>query len=386
MSSDESFALVEKEVVIDEEEYCTCEEEAVETAEVAAAEVAAAPSQPVTTVSDCRSGKVLPSVQEQMLGNDMVTFVPYARYKHGNNIHTKSVGYHSDGDQRGIVLKEEISSNSDSDTVTRRSTLATSKETPLNQAKVEAKGIQAFPGVRGPKGKAKNRRWTNLYFLDDQIEENSGQDRAAKGKLSKQDFQELFTHRTPTEFEFHDETGSVHPKWTPFVEVTEAQQQQLLKKFDPVNTQQTVSDFLTVDGRSCQSRWSRMSKPSRSELVRVKDTRDEFIKAVQDRLIEYIAKVNKDLEALLEPKPLMLQFDDGYHRLLCHGIVTFYHLNSWSVTDEATDNRVTIVAPFASIKSLPLPDQSFLDFCRSMTVVSQNTSKSNKKKKRRGRR
>ena len=389
MSSDESFTLVENNSPEGDNSTVVPPVES-HGDEQPTEEVAETPSQPVTTISDCRSGRILPTVQEQMLGNDMVTFVPFAHYKHGNAIHTKSVGYHSDGDKRGIVLKEEISSNSDSDTTSRRrATLATSKETPLNQAKVEAKGIQAFPGVRGPKGKAKNRRWTNLYFLDDQIAEESGgnDQRATKGKLSKQDYQDLFTHRTPTEFEFHDESGSVNPKWTPFVEVTEAQQQRLLKRVDPPATHPSPDQMTSVDGQTCQARWNRMSKPSRSELVRVKDNRDEFIKAVQERLVEYIKQVNNDLSALHEPQPIMLQFDDGYHRLLCHGIVTFYHLNSWSITDDTTDTRLTVVAPFASLKSVPLPDRSFLDYCRNMSVVTPNTNKSsNKRKKRRGKR
>eukprot|EP00659_Diplonema_papillatum_P021386 gene21386-32890_t len=320
--------------------------------------------------TDCRSGRSMlvaaPSPTEKLVGNDLMTFVPFALFKQGDKVHTKSIGYHSDGDV--VLIKEDISSNSDSEVKNPKKQRSASSsrlttthriEHTLNEDRIAKRGIRAMPGVAGPKGKSKHRRWRNQFFIGEDFNRLDEAD-LRPTRITKTDFQELFTHRTPTAFSFHEEDGGLNTKWSPFVEVTEEQQAKLLKQCTPLSASQ--NNYKAGSPLTPTSRWGRISKPLRAELVRLRNNRDQFIEAVEERLLQYIGAIDQSHVDCLEPAPLVLQFDDGYHRMLCHGIVTYYLLNSVSETDPDTDTRYTMVTPSKTPEyPFPLPTKSLLE-------------------------
>eukprot|EP01059_Diplonema_ambulator_P034828 TRINITY_DN7_c0_g2_i10.p1 TRINITY_DN7_c0_g2~~TRINITY_DN7_c0_g2_i10.p1 ORF type:complete len:384 (+),score=57.45 TRINITY_DN7_c0_g2_i10:507-1658(+) len=336
-------------------------------------------------VTDCRKNvraavgspnlSVTPTTHN--IGGEMMTFVPFAHFKSGNQVHTKSVGYHSDGDV--ILFKEDVSS-SDSELKRgerKKFVLTTSHrvEQPLNQDKIEARGIRAFPGVTGPKGKQKHRRWRNQFFVDEDVVallEESGHKPSSRPKITKEQFQDLFTHRTATDFGFYNSDGEVDRRWEPFIEITEEKQAILLEKYNKGKTAKPPQDTTLTSNTTVSQRWNRIGKPLRSELVRLKGKRDTFFKPVETRLLEYIKAIDRSKEDCTEVDPLVLKFDDGYHRLLCHGVVTYYGLFSVSETGDDGDRYTLVHPPKRCPTPFPVPEMSLLDYLTAEPTVKQH--------------
>eukprot|EP01062_Namystynia_karyoxenos_P030109 TRINITY_DN2251_c2_g1_i2.p1 TRINITY_DN2251_c2_g1~~TRINITY_DN2251_c2_g1_i2.p1 ORF type:complete len:485 (+),score=163.93 TRINITY_DN2251_c2_g1_i2:101-1456(+) len=272
--------------------------------------------------------------QERVGGRDDVTFVPFAMFRHGaNRIHTKSAGWHSDGDV--IILKEEISESSDGDMAVRpRAAMLTDSrrlELPLPERTLAEKGVRAFPGVIGPKAKAKRRRWKRAFFLDEDhtcgAAEGEDRQEARKGRLTKADFQELYCHRPATDFSFHDPEGPVQKKWAPFCEIGMDRQERLLAGMTrkrPTPATPTGA----VEAPTPQQRLGRLAKPLRLELLHCSQKRSNYLPPVEQRIREYLEILRAAPKA--EHAPLLLEFEDGYHRMLYHGVCTYYGLSSQS--------------------------------------------------------
>ena len=337
-----------------------------------------------------------------IVGGSEVRFVPFAHFKTGGTVVTRAVGYHSDGDL--VVFREEESSaqevsGSDVDAAgvrvrRRRSNLTTSQriEQPLNPDKIDAKGLRAFPGVAGPRSKQKHRRWRNQFFIEGQqamaaaaaAPEAGGEGGGASAtaasahhpaRMTKETFQLLYTHRPTTEFQFHDDEGEVNTEWAPFVEVTEEKQAALLRKVRGGDG--PAAPRVPQGGEwGVERRWLAIGKPLRLELVKVSAKRQAFITPVEQRLAAYVKEVDAACEACEEPTPLVLKFDDGYHRLLCHGVVTFYGLTSASTTGDDGERYTVIQTQPSAPRPHPLPAITLLEH---LTAISEQVWKERKK-------
>ena len=301
-----------------------------------------------------------------------VRFVPFAHFRSGGQVYTRAVGYHSDGD--AIILREEQEhdsntdnpSASDTDGARKRVNLSTSHkiEQPLNQQKLEVKGLRAFPGVTGPKARHKHRRWRNQFFIDDK--DDHADLKSHPAKMTKETFQELYTHRTRTEFQFHDSEGEIAAQWAPFVELTEEKQERLLRKASKP-THPPEAPAKEKGGTSAQ-RWARIGKPLRAELVRVAGARESFVAPVEARLSAYLEEIDRARTDCEEVTPLVLRFADSYHRLLCHGIVTYYCLDSSSKTGDDGERYTVIVPPKCPTFPYPRPENTLVGYIAAMAV------------------
>eukprot|EP00756_Hemistasia_phaeocysticola_P030481 Hpha_TRINITY_DN16293_c2_g1::TRINITY_DN16293_c2_g1_i1::g.14367::m.14367 len=315
--------------------------------------VAARPSH---TISDCRSGRSYSGVdtpntaplprsstpparrlsmtaegasREMVAGRDEVTFVPFAMFREGNRIHSRSVGWHSDGDV--VVLREEVSSSSDAEGKSQRKAWLTDTrrlECPIPEKLIEKKGLRDIPGTRGPKAKAKRRRWQRAFLVDDDDDEGQG---PRPGRLTKTDFQELFTHRPKTAHSFHNEDGPVDKRWLPFCDVTMDKQERLLSRVAGAKKPKTESDVprppRPATALTGQQRLGWITKPVRLELSRA-NQRQYLVPELEERVQEYLRDLGEDR------RPLVLEIEDSFHRMLFHAVCEFYCIDSQSHTAE----------------------------------------------------
>eukprot|EP01063_Lacrimia_lanifica_P008332 TRINITY_DN15397_c0_g1_i1.p1 TRINITY_DN15397_c0_g1~~TRINITY_DN15397_c0_g1_i1.p1 ORF type:complete len:420 (+),score=135.32 TRINITY_DN15397_c0_g1_i1:160-1260(+) len=359
---------------------------------------AAAGGLPPSTHTDCRTGAIgaMRTGSKERIGGDEVTFVPFAQFKYGNTIFSRSVGYHSDGDL--VVLREDSTSDSDAARGQDRRFRSTSTQSrlhavhkmdqPLNMKKVEEhpRGLRAFPGVAGPRGKAKHRRFRNQFFVGDHPAKAvpAAEEDVTLGRpppMTKDQYQELFTPHQHTDFQFHDGDGEIHAKWRAFIEITEAQQARYLgARARP----KPAPSAHTIGGTPAQ-RWSRLGRSIRAELGSVASQRETFVQPVEERLLHFLDTVDASHKECTEPPVVALKFDDGYHRLLCHGIVAYYCLVSVSETGDDGERYTIISAPKSPPFPFPRPDVSLLDHVAGASARKETDGSAARPKKRRGR-
>eukprot|EP00755_Sulcionema_specki_P019910 Sspe_Gene.70635::Locus_41718_Transcript_1_5_Confidence_0.556_Length_1576::g.70635::m.70635 len=286
------------------------------------------------THTDCRSGRkyviesgspsiqtpTTVSVRKEIIGGNEMTFVPFAVFQYGRNqVHTKAVGYHSDGDV--VLLREEItpiSSSSDCEGPSApKSILTTSTriEQPVAEHRIENRGIRSIPGAAGPKGKNKRRRWRNQFFVDDEINAGlMGDCSLAKHWLTKEDYQELYMHRTPTEYSY--------------VKVTEEKHVRIL------TTPHNPPKPKHCDPQSATARFERIGRALRSEFTRIWQKRVLYLKGLEQQIRDFLTRVD---DGCIEDT-MVVPFDDSYHRMLGHGICSYYNLNA--VAEQNSSNLV----------------------------------------------
>lgn len=342
-----------------------------------------------TTVSDCRSGRSfgaagsasghdtphtapLPrsrtpppkrisltadGVSEELVGGrDQVTFVPFAMYREGNRIHSRSVGWHSDGEV--VVLREEVSSASEAegkDGVERKRSWLTDTrriEQEIPEKLIAQKGLANLPGTRGPKAKGKRRRWQRAFLMDDDGDDDDDERGPRPGRLTKADFQELFTHRPKSDYSFHEEAGPVDKRWLPFVEITMDKQERLLSRVasaKPKDESQAPRPARTPasSAPTGPQRIGWITRPVRIELTRTNQRRELLVPELEERIQEHLKELVQS-----ERRPLVLEIEDSFHRMLFHAVCEFYCLDSHSHTEDGV--RYTI----AELRDKYTPEQA----------------------------
>lgn len=176
-------------------------------------------------------------------------------------------------------------------------------------------------------------------------------------ELFKQEYKSAFTKIvTSTEYRNIIE---------PFLSITSEEQHVRLDGIDPPHAKHLAED------NSAASRFAHIERQVRVALRR--QTGSLFIKQLEHELIDFIQN-GPDKESTMDSSklPLVLLFQDGYHRLMAHGVCQYYKLKSVSVS--YSGERVTVISKmFKSNEPLALPPMFLYEYLRYLKEQEQNT-------------
>lgn len=262
-------------------------------------------------------------------------FHTYDVFRHGKRqIHTRSVGYSSDGDL--VMLREDYSEPSDVDSKFTRKRTEISEPTvldprarrPLTDKEMDSNRklhinrprYKKYPGIRIPKNRKVRNRLLNDYFAHE----------LARDILAKA---QAFRKGRPEE-----------PETTPGPSFTDLPKA-VLRAFDLEGEEQLLEferlrvhpDVVAPQMRnvrppphpdSPEGRFQALNTRLRGELQHALNS--EFLTQQIEDLEVHFANFIKD--GATTPDSLVFHFRDGYGRLICHGVAAYYLLVSESRT------------------------------------------------------
>ena len=130
------------------------------------------------------------------------------------------------------------------------------------------------------------------------------------------------------------ENKELKKKWDPFVEISMEKQEQLLGQLDPQRTPRTAEEILQeiVESDSPADRFSRIDREIRLNLRR--QIGSPLLDQLEQRIVSYVQSSPSEA--------LTLTLEDGFQRMLLHGICQYFCLSSKSVDTAA--GRSTVVS------------------------------------------
>jgi hypothetical protein len=125
-----------------------------------------------------------------------------------------------------------------------------------------------------------------------------------------------------------------------------------------------------ADDNSTAARFARIERQVRVALRR--QTGSAFIKQLEQTLVDFIQNgAEQDQAPSSESKlPLVLLFQDGYHRLMAHGVCQYYDLKSVSVS--YSGERVTVISKPKSSQPLQLPPMPLHEYLKHLKEQESN--------------
>jgi len=114
-------------------------------------------------------------------------------------------------------------------------------------------------------------------------------------------------------------------KWEPFVNVTEEREREMIVDILP------KSDYDQNEIVSAERSWSLIDKRIRQILK--SNTQHPFLLDLENEIIEFVASIQSD--------SIVYHFEEPFHRMICHGICSFYSIQSSSI--DKNQQRTTII-------------------------------------------
>jgi len=308
-----------------------------------------------------RAREALSVKQGPVSHSEEVSYHAYAMYRHGSRqIHTQSVGYTSDGDL--VLTKREVAVESDSDpnklkrvhVAVESSVCLNSKArptSPITDGELDAKWqkrlpkLKKYPGVKCPK----NRRIRNRL-------EN---DHMARG-IARQLYEQARSDNEDALPETQMPNESFIPRiprgmqW--LLNCDEDEQRREMAKLGlrmPGDHRDAGRGTQIQPGHpdSAAFRFAQLSNRMRGDLhhaFTATEFMPGFMTDLDRQFVDLIVRQVEQPNATIE-----LTCQDGYGRLIVHGVATYYKLQSRSVNN-AQGERVTIVT--LPKKPIALPD------------------------------
>eukprot|EP00667_Euglena_gracilis_P009987 EG_transcript_10154 len=262
----------------------------------------------------------------------MATIATYAAFKHGQNIHQRSLIF---GNHNDVLIHEEISSTSESEDDRRRLRIV-QPITPVNlagrehrpapsqrKAEGEAEGYIVEFGSRKRAGARRRRRFVNDYFLEeparhslpDNLEEARAQWHALFAPQSQSVMQQLF----------EDEQAA--RAFDVFRSIGMDEEERLLSKLSPAHAPcEAPPAEEPVDKCAAASRFGQIPRQLRLQLRHAADS--EVLQEMQDAVVRYLVSAAEREHDAKEPLEFVL--DGSYERLLGHAVAMYYNLHSYS--------------------------------------------------------
>lgn len=264
-----------------------------------------------------------------------VHFHTYDVFRHGKHqIHTRSVGYSSDGDL--VMTREDYSEPSDVDNNFTRKRTEISEPTvldprarrPLTDQEMEGNRkihinrprYKKYPGIRIPKNRKVRNRLLNDYFAHE----------LAREILMKA---QAFRKNRPEEPE-----TTAGPSFTDLPKAVlrafDLEGEEQLLEFERLHVHPDVVAPQVRNARppphpdSPEGRFQALNTRLRGELQHALNS--EFLTQQIEDLEVHFANFIKDGRTTTES--LVFYFKDGYGRLICHGVAAYYLLVSESHT------------------------------------------------------
>lgn len=264
-------------------------------------------------------------------------FHTYDVYRHGKHqIHTRSVGYSSDGDL--VMTREDYSEPSDVDNGFVRKRTEISEPTVLNpharrpltdqemegnrKIHINRPRYKKYPGIRIPKNRKVRNRLLNDYFAHEMAREIL----VKAQEFRKNKPEELETTTTPGP-SFTDLPKAV-------LRAFDLEGEEQLLEFERLHVHPDVVAPQTRNVRppphpdSPEGRFQALNTRLRGELQHALNS--EFLTQQIEDLEVHFANFIKD--GATTPESLVFHFKDGYGRLICHGVAAYYLLVSESHT------------------------------------------------------
>lgn len=270
--------------------------------------------------------------------NTTVHFHTYDLFRHGKRqIHSRSVGYSSDGDL--VMMREDLSEVSDVDTITKRKTmiyeptvLNPRAQAPLTDSELQSRYYRRFkkkyPGIKAPRNKKIRNRLMNDFFASEDAKKILDKTREYRETEEGEESVKPFFGPLPKELEstfdvLRDDDAKRY--WTPHQ-----------KPIAPPHPD------------SAEARLQLLNTRLRGEIQRAFNS-------------EFLARQIEDLEATFSlhirrgevDTSLVFYFRDGYGRLVCHGIAAYYSLLSKTVASETNGKKLTYVSFPKGRKGVP---------------------------------
>lgn len=288
-----------------------------------------------------------------------VHFHTYDVYRHGKHqIHSRSVGYSSDGDI--VMTREDVSSPSDADmgfikrqtTISDPTVLDASARRPLTDSELTSKHkirinrprYKKYPGIFTPKNRKMRNRLLNDYFVN-----------PAALKILEE-VRERHQHGD------YDDAPSLRPSFAdlpPAVlnafDMKDDDQRRELERLG-INVTGTHTNYIQAprDPDSAEARYQGLNSRLRGELQHALNS--EFLsQQIEDLEVSFSELIHRGPTA----ESLVYHFRDGYGRLVCHGVAAYYQLTSESrVTSDGLTKYTYVSFPHskrAGIRDLNLP-------------------------------
>lgn len=287
-----------------------------------------------TSLLSNRSTEFLTIHQGPMEYTEEVHFHAYDIFRHRKGkIHTRSVGYSDDGDL--VMMREDLLEvMSDVEAAVRRkaviynsTVLDPSAEAPATDTELASSSAhrvkkKKYPGIHAPRNKKIRNRLRNDCFVSDE----------AKPLLEQAREYEKVAQENGGNEEMHTPKLFFGPL-PPSLELTfDVQNEKNKKAAEKYWSQKPKQMPIPLNPNSPESRLQLLNTRLRAELQRALNS-------------EFLSRQMEDLEANFtlficssgndsSKKSLVFNFQDGYGRLICHGIATYYGLLSHSVAVE----------------------------------------------------
>eukprot|EP00996_Jenningsia_fusiforme_P000370 NODE_1315_length_1589_cov_26.014286_g1180_i0.p1 GENE.NODE_1315_length_1589_cov_26.014286_g1180_i0~~NODE_1315_length_1589_cov_26.014286_g1180_i0.p1 ORF type:complete len:356 (+),score=71.45 NODE_1315_length_1589_cov_26.014286_g1180_i0:87-1070(+) len=285
----------------------------------------------------------------------MATFATtFSMFKHGQNIHSKSMLY---GPSNDVVLHEEIESTSESDWEELRRRYIQPLTPPnieglrphfrarVSDGEVEGVRVERAPN-RKKAGVRRRRRFMNDHFLEEKLQSHM----PGSVEEAKAEWYRLFQDQRESPFQKLMSNGAARKAFEPLLDVPMDEEVEILTAINCYDDEAARnSTKIRQLGTEAASRYTAVPRELRMVLQRC--VASDELAAFDESFADFAS--SEDGVPTLE---LVLP---GLPRLICHAVAAYYGLTSYSdeVVEDGVSTRVTYVQrPFG--EPVPLPDQS----------------------------